>query len=119
MPEKIAKRSPQADKGSYRLKDIEVQSTLKELRVLLLIDTAEIKYDYFFLSRPPRLVVDLKGKWDKPPRKTIAINGDIAKNIRIGRHSDQLRVVLDLQIEKTPSVVFKTSPQGLILILRT
>ncbi|MFC1856452.1 AMIN domain-containing protein [Thermodesulfobacteriota bacterium] len=118
IPVEIVRGLSQTDETPYRLKDIEVQSSKKQLQVLFLIENPEIKYTYFFLAMPPRLVVDFKGKWDKPPKKTITVNDDIAKNIRVGRHTDKLRLVLDLRNEKNPSVVFKVSPQGLILILR-
>ena len=71
MPEEVVRDLPQTDKAPYRLKNIEVRSAIKELQVLFLIENPEIKYTSFFLAMPPRRVVDFKGKWDKPPKKTI------------------------------------------------
>lgn len=69
------------------------------------------------LSGPSRLVVDLPGEWTY--RVTEKPAPDIVKAVRVGRHPDKLRLVLDLaetfKSGKRPAV--EKTPEGLVIRL--
>lgn len=50
----------------------------------------------FPLSDPPKLVVDLAGKWDRKVKSPVAVDGPLVKQVRLGNHPEYLRLVLDL-----------------------
>lgn len=70
-----------------------------------------------FLANPPRLVVDLPGEWAY--RVTEKPAPEIVKAVRVGKHPDKLRLVLDLadtyKSGKRPAV--EKTPEGLVIRL--
>ncbi|MFU2209833.1 AMIN domain-containing protein [Solidesulfovibrio sp. C21] len=49
-----------------------------------------------FLTNPPRMVLDIAGSWDYHGAAASDTGGAFIRRIRIGRHTDLFRVVLDM-----------------------
>ncbi|BBD08766.1 AMIN domain-containing protein [Desulfovibrio ferrophilus] len=71
----------------------------------------------FQLSSPPRYVVDVPGSWTYEGDKKVAVGKGGASAIRLGVHSDKLRIVLDLDREPKQASVRRT-PDGLTITIR-
>ena len=84
----------------------------------MLTDGPVKAYKSFFLQDPPRFVIDLDGEWQTRRWPEIRVNSDLVKKIRIGRHPDRLRIVMDLKIGQVPSSKLSDSPEGLVVILQ-
>ncbi len=102
-----------------RLKSIEPKDSEEELRVEILADGPIHNAKKFFMDRPPRLVIDLKGKWRNPEYSVIGVNSTIVKKIRIGKHIDKLRIVFDLKDRKlVTSAMIQRMHNGLAAIIK-
>ncbi|QTA84331.1 AMIN domain-containing protein [Desulfonema magnum] len=96
---------PKASEGEFGL----VFSTADPIR----------NYKHFPLDEtPPKVVIDLLGKWNYSGRKTLRVQSDMVSRVRIGEHDDKLRVVLDLKGNKTFTPKFEESPQGLVMTIK-
>lgn len=65
---------------------------------MLLIETnkAPAEYSKMFLTDPPRMVVDISGSWRYNGPLSSATGNDFIRHIRVGKHRDKFRVVLDM-----------------------
>jgi TonB family protein len=54
-------------------------------------------YEYFLLSNPPRLVVDIPRPRRVPSLRRRTLKGEAFHRVRIGHHSDKVRFVLDFR----------------------
>ncbi|EFL51629.1 conserved hypothetical protein [Solidesulfovibrio fructosivorans JJ]] len=76
-------------------------------------------YTKMFLTNPPRMVLDIAGLWDYHGASASDTGGDFIRRIRIGRHKDLFRVVLDMapdapaRLRGAPTV--SRSPEGVVL----
>ncbi len=104
--------------GNRKLQGIKQNVYGKDFSMAILADGPINKYRYFFLYSPPRLVIDLLGKWEKPKRFEIDIESDTVKKVRIWKYSDKLRLVNDLHHKELLTPVFKKSSKGLLITLK-
>jgi hypothetical protein len=74
--------------------------TDEELRVYILADGSLAQYNALHLTSPPRLVLDFMKVKSADVKSAQSLKGPLAKKIRVGVHSDKLRVVFDLVPEK-------------------
>ncbi|MDM8551336.1 AMIN domain-containing protein [Desulfobacterales bacterium HSG2] len=116
-PTVIAKK-PKEKRSRRILKGIQHQSTEEEFRLELLSDGPIYDYKQFTMSPPPKVVLDLPGRWRYSGRYTIRVKSDIARRVRVGKHSNKLRLVLDLKGSKTWIPVIEESSEGLTLIIK-
>ncbi len=115
----IVKKEPSQGKdGNRKLQGIDQNVSGKDFSMAILADGPINKYKYFFLYSPPRLVIDLLGKWEKPKRLEIDIKSDTVKKVRIWKYSDKLRLVNDLHHKEPLTPVFKKSSKGLLITLK-
>jgi len=70
-------------------------------------------YRSFFLKSPPKLVIDLPGKWEQKTRSVIEVDHHLVKRVRVGQHPEFIRVVLDLEKEKVSKPDFTETAEGL------
>jgi hypothetical protein len=113
------KKEPSQEKdGNRKLQGIKQNVFGKDFSMAILADGPINKYRYFFLYSPPRFVVDLLGKWEKPKRFEIDIESDTVKKVRIWKYSDKLRLVNDLHHKELLTPVFKKSSKGLLITLK-
>jgi type IV pilus assembly protein PilQ len=59
-------------------------------------------YNSFKLDSPARLVLDIWGVGSRYPKKSIKTKNPLIKEVRIGQHSDKLRLVFDSLKPKLP-----------------
>lgn len=89
------------------------------LRVKVLSDGPIDRHRTFYMNNPPRLVIDLPGRWRRPGFHARRLDSPLAKRIRMGYHPRKMRLVLDLQEnEPTPEAVIRQTPQGLVIQLQ-
>ncbi len=113
------KSKPSQEKdGNRKLQGINQNVSGKDFSMAILADGPINKYRYFFLYSPPRLVIDLPGKWEKPKRLEIDIKSDTVKKVRIWKYSDKLRLVNDLHHKELLTPVFEKSSKGLLITLK-
>jgi len=119
-PTVVAKKPKHSVKKRSRrtLKGIQHQSSEGEFRLELLSDGPIQDYKQFAMSSPPKVVIDLPGRWRYSGRWSTRVKSDIVRRVRVGKHSDKLRLVLDLKGSATWVPVIEESPEGLTLILK-
>lgn len=72
-----------------------------------------------YMADPPRMVLDLAGSWTYSGPLTRATGEDFIRQIRVGKHPDMFRVVLDMapdalsRLRGTPTV--ERVPEGVAL----
>ena len=73
-------------------------------------------YKYSYIDDPPRLVIDVK----EPNREVwfnrLSLKGGAFDRIRVGRHPDKIRFVLDLREEGQPHPVVETVETDLVVL---
>lgn len=106
------------EKLPHVLKDVKQLGAKGELMIVLVSDGPIQDYKTFFLDKPPRQVIDFAGKWQIPEQTEIDVHSDIAQRIRLGKHADKLRLVVDLTTGSLLSPVIEQSPKGLTIFLR-
>ena len=114
----VKAHAPQND-GVQRFRGVQSSSQKGGVQVSLLTDGPVKTYKSFFLQDPPRFVIDLDGDWQTRRWSDIKVNNDLVKNIRIGRHPDRLRIVMDLKSDQVPSSKVSGSPEGLVVTLQS
>lgn len=68
------------------------------------------------LSNPPRIVLDIIGVKGGATKELVASNDSSVSTIRVGAHSDKVRVVFDLKTEEAKSAHTIDSSSGSIVI---
>lgn len=94
------------------------QDTDEEFRMILSTDGPIRKYSRFALNPPPKLVLDIPGKWKYPGDTVLPVESDTVSSIRVGEHPDMLRVVIDLKGKKTMVPEIEETQDGLVLIIK-
>ncbi|WP_428563570.1 MAG: AMIN domain-containing protein [Solidesulfovibrio sp. DCME] len=87
----------------------------------LLIQTSKAPgtFTKMFLTDPPRLVVDVAGAWNYTGPAASDTGDAFIRHIRVGRHPDMFRVVLDMSPEATAKLrgapTLERVPEGVLL----
>ncbi|MBN2122922.1 MAG: AMIN domain-containing protein [Deltaproteobacteria bacterium] len=119
-PPPAPKASPAASQGSpsLRLDQIRPSSSEGRLRLEFITNHPVGRHRDFIMDDPPRLVIDLPGAWLDPRRGRLVLESPLAKGIRIGRHPEKLRVVVDL-VSGVPlgPITIEHPPQGVVVTL--
>jgi len=115
--EKESSFSEHKEKRIFR--GIVLSGSGSEQKLVFQADNPIIKYKYFFLSNPPRLVVDLPGVWKDPDFFEKKVDSSLISRIRLWNHGDKLRIVNDLKSDKTLFPVFTKSSDGVEVVLKT
>nr|WP_239061027.1 AMIN domain-containing protein [Desulfovibrio sp. JC022] len=112
--------SKEAAGGIGMLDSLEFTHTENEFLARLQTSSKVGRVTYFWLDKPSKLVVDLRGKWRySVPRKTDFISGFVGQVV-LGRHTDRLRLVFNFRdpaAEKGPSPQLIRTPQGLDIVV--
>ncbi|MCA1945433.1 MAG: hypothetical protein LDL30_09160 [Desulfovibrio sp.] len=92
-------------------------------RCLLRVTTAKpfMRFKWMQLDGPPRVALDLVGSWDVNAMTRDRGDGLCARELRLGRHPDRVRLVVELAGGSTvgprTAVVEKLSPTELLVTL--
>jgi|GEM_PF-5767048 len=110
------------------IRDIQPKISHGELEIVLISDNPiqNYKADCILSDGLPKIVFDLLGNWNYLQKsKTLRLESDIAESVRIGKHSDKLRIVTDLkdrvslsEIKETLSYAVRETSEGLILNIK-
>lgn len=100
------------------VKKVLTRDTEEEFALILSADGPVGKYSHFALNPPPKLVLDIPGKWKYPGDTVLSVDSDTVSSIRVGVHSDMLRVVIDLAGKKTMVPEIEETRSGLRLIIK-
>jgi len=77
--------------------------------------TALRDFRSFFIESPRRLVVDLPGAWSATVPDDLVMRHHLARGVRIGRHGDHLRLVVDLMPDAQSVPRVRATSQGLMI----
>jgi hypothetical protein len=105
-------------KTPLRLKDIRFQASEGGFSIVLSAGAPIEKYKTVALNPPPKLVLDLPGKWNYSGSSAISVKSDLVERIRVGEHDNKLRLVIDLKGSRTYSPRVEPSPDGLIFSIK-
>ncbi len=115
--QKAAKKAKTASGPAQELKAVRARDLNGKFAAVLESGSTIQRYKYFYLSKPPRLVLHLKGSWDSKAPHQLTVQSELVRRIRIGEHKNHLTVVMDLKSRQGLSHSFQETEQGLILTL--
>jgi hypothetical protein len=122
LEEKILSVQPTRTKPvspAHEVKAIRSIKSDEELRIYILADGSLAEYKTFFLNSPPRLVLDFMEVRSTKIRAVQSVKGSLVKKIRVGLHTEKLRVVFDLVSEKEPSYQIILGEDRLVISFQT
>ncbi|MDM8517726.1 AMIN domain-containing protein [Desulfobacterales bacterium HSG16] len=73
-------------------------------------------YHLSAFTKPSRMVVDLVGKWKNKGKTVYKFNHNVIEKIRVGKHKEKMRIVMDLSGKRTLSPVIMEKSNGLSLV---
>ncbi len=101
--------------GRAELRAVRPESLGGAARLALDIDGAPV-FKAFAMTRPARVVVDLKHAWVATKRSSIPVNGNLLRSVRTSQHTRTVvRIVCDLN--RAAAFRVETVPGGLIVHL--
>lgn len=83
-------------RDSGRLLDVLSVGDPEQLHMLLQTDAPPRTFEYFRLTAPERLVIDIQGRWTTDLPSELPLDHRLTDGLRIGRHEDMVRVVVQL-----------------------
>lgn len=95
-PSASADELPSSPTGPRTLEALTPRSDGREFELTARAGGPVRQTHIFPLSDPPKLVIDLAGKWDRKVTSPVAAESPLVKRIRLGNHPEYLRLVLDL-----------------------
>lgn len=113
----VTAAAPSNENMVHILQSIDFQETGGVLQMRIVANGPVGEYKSFPLSSPARLVIDLFGKWNKPPFLEKKVATGYISRIRLGQHDDKLRIVADLRTDQDLSPVFIPTRDGLTINL--
>lgn len=118
-PPVAAKTPPTPAKGAV----VAVSASDKPGEYVLTVTTSSPVGDVtrLYMDGPPRLIIDLDGRWTYTGALSIAGKSPLIQQVRVGKHPDKLRLVLDLapdavtRLREAPIV--DRTPNGVVIRL--
>lgn len=95
---------------------VECLDTNGQIRVELTTKGGPVEYSSFSLGSPPRVVVDLLGKWNYSGPLNMEVKNRLIHRVRLGRYENKLRVVMDLKRPRVSRAISKTDV-GIAVVL--
>jgi hypothetical protein len=112
-----AKKAATATSGPNALKTLAVSVEDGAVTVAVAADKPVGGVKHFFLKSPWRLVVDLYGDF-APARDPAVPDNAAVKSVRLGRHKDKLRMVLDLTGDYSSKAEVVNEQTGARIVIR-
>jgi type IV pilus assembly protein PilQ len=106
---------------------MEPATTVEELKsyaedsetvIQIISDGAVGKYNTFELSDPARVVIDVWDVTNKTGVRTLAVESEDIKDVRVGNHPDKVRFVIDLAGDDIPPYVVTKSGDHITVTFR-
>ncbi len=121
--EKTEENVVEIPKGTVRkLKSIKANTSDNTVEIVVSADGPVRDYKNFFLLKesPPKLVVDIKGKWKYGGKYAMDVNSDLVSKIRVAEHNEKefFRIVMDLKVRDGMTPVFNEDAKGLVIIVK-
>ncbi|MDM8524597.1 AMIN domain-containing protein [Desulfococcaceae bacterium HSG8] len=111
--------TPRGKEGPRVLKKMRSEASQGAFTLFIPSDGPIRDYKSFTLAQiPPKVVIDLVGKWKYTGKTALRMDSDIVWRVRVGEHADKLRVVMDLKGKKTLIPVIEESSEGLVVKLK-
>jgi hypothetical protein len=102
------------------LEALEAESDAGGLRLEVVSNGPVTRHTQFYMDGPPRLVIDLPGRWRRPGFHARRLESNLVKRVRIGYHPGKLRLVLDLtETGGRPAAVIRETPEGMAVEVRS
>jgi len=102
------------------LEAVEAETDADGLRLEVVADGPITRHAQFYMGGPPRLVIDIPGRWRRPRFHARRIEGALVERVRIGYHPGKLRLVLDLREgESAPAATVRETPKGMVIEVRS
>ncbi len=107
LPEQpVAVQLPPAPtyEGPVRLYEVRLMETAGQHQVRFRLSRPPEGIDYFPLRNPSRLVVDIKGTIETPPKvQRYKASDPLISAVRVGNYQGRMRLVVDLKGRETPA----------------
>ena len=97
---------------------IVVDGTDDAIKLVLPTDGKVGKHKSFWLTNPQRFVVDIPGRKSELARLSYDIDHPLAQRVRVGRHPDKVRFVVDTSPEVLRKATLEADEHELVVNLR-
>jgi len=94
--------SSQEIKIAKEIYDFVLEENKDYISINIIADGLIENYNYFKLDSPPRLVLDILNIKSRYPKKIFKVKNPFFKEVRIGQHTDKLRLVFESIKPKLP-----------------
>ena len=127
LPEKVSKpkkksvqKTDKNIKFNNQFRGVKITESQDAVNILLQTDKIIEKHKHFFITdqTPPKIVIDLPGKWKHKGNTRFQTKSDIISRVRVGNHPDFFRIVLDMKTKNRLFPSFKESPEGLLISVK-
>ncbi len=113
-----------ADNGAAyigALREVKIAAEENGFTVRLVLDGPPAEHAFFTLldESPPKLVLDIKGRWRNPGPTARPSAAAGLRGVRVGEHAGFLRVVMDLAEGAAFAVTVETAEDGLLVRARS
>lgn len=98
------------------LENIVLDKTIDGFSINILTSGPIPDYHLSAFTKPSRMVVDLVGKWKNKGKTVYKFNHNVVEKIRVGKHKEKMRIVMDLSGKRTLSPVIMEKSNGLSLV---
>ena len=116
---RVPLKKPVAEKPRFhRLEGIRTEGAGGDFVMTIVAGEPISDYQIFPLKSPPKLVIDLKGNWKRRTDKAVAVDSSLVSRVRLGEHTDFLRVVLDFKDAPPVMPEVSMTPEGLRAVFK-
>lgn len=106
-----------ADARSLTLIEVRSQERAGVLELEILAGAPIRDFLSFTLEDPRRIVIDLPGSWRVLMPAQVGLNHYLASRLRVGRHTDRVRLVIDAALDTDREPRIEPSEEGLMVRL--
>jgi len=105
-----------------KIKEIKVSASENAVDIVISADGHIKDYKNFFLLKetPPKLVVDVKGKWKYVGKPAFDVDSELVSKVRVAEHNEKgfFRIVMDLKVKEGMTPVFSEDSKGLTITVK-
>ncbi len=114
----VAKTEPEPMEPATTIEELQSYREDSETVIQIISDGRLGKYNTFELSDPARVVIDVWEVKNKTGVKTLIVDSDDIKDVRVGNHPDKVRFVIDLAGAEIPPYVVTRSGDHIMATFR-